>query len=243
MRFRSVSTLAGIMGIVLSLSLSVPLVSAQEEQPTLGELVEAAFAGDVVAQLSVAAMYEEREAYPDAEKWFLKAAHQGNPDAQFKVGFFLSTGLGGVTNLVDAASWYEKAASNKVARAQHNLAVCFEHGLGRGKDLNKALRWYREAAYAGDTFAQKAVGVFHEKGRGITINMAEAAAWYMLSAGRGNKRASELLNSLKTRASAADWEKGKEMGNRLSVAIYSESLRPPVALPQEQPAIPKDFLE
>ena len=221
-----------------------PGVKAQDSGPTVGNLVQAAFEGDVIAQLSVATMYEERRAYEDAAKWFKRAALQGNPDAQFKIGFFLSTGQGGTTNLVEAADWYERAASNKVARAQHNLAVCLEHGLGRDKDLIQALKWYREAAYQRDTFAQKAVGVFHHQGKGVSKDLAEAGAWYMLAAGRGNVRASQLLEELKKEVSVADWEKAKETGNRLSVAIYSEPLRDPVKTPEEEKKeMPKDFLE
>jgi len=46
----------------------------------------------------------------EAAGWFLKAAVQGNVDAQFNLGVMYEFGEGIVVNFTEAARWYRKAA-------------------------------------------------------------------------------------------------------------------------------------
>jgi TPR repeat protein len=49
--------------------------------------------------------------YPEASKWYRKAAEQGHTDAQINLGFMYHRGLGVRQDLVEAYTWYTVAAA------------------------------------------------------------------------------------------------------------------------------------
>lgn len=70
----------------------------------INEVEEAANNGDIAAQLYMGKIYEEgrvsqgiKQDSKKAIEWYLKAAQQGNAEAQYKAGFLL-VGIGGVDN-------------------------------------------------------------------------------------------------------------------------------------------------
>ncbi len=220
--------------------------STESERPSLEATLAKALDGDTEAQAMIASMYEERGSHEDAIRWYRKAAEQGRPDAQFKLGFYHATGAGGLErDMAKAAAWFQRAAEANQPGAQYNLAVCFEKGLGVARDDKAALSWYRRAAFQGETFAQKAVGVFHEQGRGVKPDTVEALAWYLLSANRNNSESARLLQNLAPRLKPDDVKKAQQRAETLSVKIYQASLASSVATvagkDSQGPA--KDFLE
>ncbi len=203
-----------------------------------------ALAGDTEAQTLIASMYEERGSHEDAVRWYSKAAKQGRPDAQFKLGFYHAQGSGGLKkDMEEAANWFQKAAGKDQVGAQYNLAVCYENGLGVPKNDALALGWYRQAADRGETFAQKAVGVCFEQGRGVKADKIEACAWYLLSASRKNPDADKLLRNLAPKLEPAEAGKAQQRAQELSARIYQAPLGANTSAkpPKKGPA--KDFLE
>lgn len=122
----------------------------------------------------------------------MKAAKQGESDAQFFLANCYEKGYGTDKNSVKAVIWYSKAAEkgdeyaqfklgemfshgeaiacviylhaalNGVAMAKYKLGYCFEFGKGVESDLNVALKWYKEAADDVST-AQEAIARVEEK--------------------------------------------------------------------------------
>merc|ERR1712216_479014 len=94
-----------------------------------------------------------------AAKWYRKAAEQGNPYAQCRLGIFIETGRGGllVNNVEDEL------------REVHNV---------------EAEKWYRKAPEAekwsqGNLDALRRLGNFYETGRGgLQVNKMEAEKLY-----------------------------------------------------------------
>jgi TPR repeat protein len=84
-----------------------------------------------------------------ARKLLVEAAGQGNPDAQFSLGYRYTNGKGFVKSDEMAVIWYKKAASQGVAEASFNLAIKYENAFGVEKDLEEALRLYKDAASRG----------------------------------------------------------------------------------------------
>lgn len=86
---------------------------------------KAALQGHLVAQLSLAAIYEQGDNVErDLEKasmWYEKAAIQGAAPAQFRLGEFYEKGLGVKQDLEKAIAWYEKAAAQNHAEAKARL--------------------------------------------------------------------------------------------------------------------------
>lgn len=53
--------------------------------------------------------------------WFLKAAYQNDPDAEFIVGFMYENGAGVSKNMLEAERWYRKAADQNLKEAKEGL--------------------------------------------------------------------------------------------------------------------------
>jgi TPR repeat protein len=68
----------------------------------------------------------------------LKLANQGDPNAQFYVGYILEVGQGVAKNPVQAAKWYERAAKQGNAKAQLRLGNMLEAGNGVQKNIAQA---------------------------------------------------------------------------------------------------------
>lgn len=79
----------------------------------------------------------------------LKAAQNGNAEAQFRLGYCYSKGDGVEQSDVFAAEWYRKAAVQGHAQAQNNLGTCYFFGRGVPQSYADAAEWYRKAAEQG----------------------------------------------------------------------------------------------
>ena len=212
-------------------------------EPTITEVMEDAFQGDAVSQLKLGLMYEQRNSFTNAVRWYRKAAEQGNADAQFKIGYLHTTGQGMPRDHDAAAKWFRLAAEQNVLAAQYDLAVCLEKGYGGPTNNVEALKWYHKAAGRGDEFAQKAVGVFYEKGKGVPVDMAEAYKWYQLAAARGNPDAIKLLDLLRPRLTPQQLAEGRRRYAASAASIPGSNLILDSSVPPKPRSKPKDFLE
>jgi hypothetical protein len=77
-----------------------------------------------------------------AAAWYLKAASQGNTDAQFNLGAMYEHGVGMPPDPAQAARWYLPAAEGGDIDALSNLGVLYEKGAGVPQDKVLALALY-----------------------------------------------------------------------------------------------------
>jgi serine/threonine protein kinase len=92
----------------------------------------------------------------EAEKWFRKAAANGNTSAMLSLGGMYELGSNGVAQSdTDAADWYRKAADAGNPAAMFNLGRFYEEGIGVRRDPARAKKLYQDAATLGDQEAQK----------------------------------------------------------------------------------------
>jgi uncharacterized protein len=135
-----------------------------------------------------------------ALSWYLKAAEQGDADAQNNAGYMLYRGEGSPNskpNYVEAYFWLRKAAEQDSAAAQTSIASMFLDGLGVVKDEKEALRWYRLGAKGENANAQNQAGGMLLRGaKGIPIDKVEARQWLQLAAAQGHKDAIDTLKSI-----------------------------------------------
>jgi TPR repeat protein len=223
---------------------------AQPEPPSFDEVLARAQAGEVIMQLTVGAMYEERGSYTNAVRWYQEAASHGNPGGQFKLGLLHAQGAGVPRDLAVAVKWFELAAKQGFAPAQYNLGVCWEKGLGTPKqDYAEALKWYLLAAEQNDLFAQKAAGVFYEKGHGVKADPAEAYKWYAFAAAKGLPEGEVLRKNLAARFKPEELVAAQKRFTDYAAARAANSKEAPPRLPieaaaQSKPkAKTKDFLD
>ena len=132
---------------------------AGKSEEDIQELKAAAEAGDAAAQYELAMMYGlgkdvERDDALTLE-WGRKAAGNGHPEAQLRMGQCCLHGTHDQPqDLAQAVEWFRKAAEQGLASAQFNLADCYLEGKGVAQDEAKAAAWFRKAAEQGFLPAQ-----------------------------------------------------------------------------------------
>ena len=144
--FKQIVSLKRIFRIFTALVMSFVAIGTTlstnvSAQSTLDKLsfvkkIKLAKAGDVEAQLAVAADYElgrnnARKNLLKAARWYRKAAKQGDAKAQFKLARILHTGGRGIKKSPQlAVPLYETAAKQGNANAQYWLGFSYQHGEG-----------------------------------------------------------------------------------------------------------------
>jgi uncharacterized protein len=123
--------------------------------------------------------------FPEAAKWYLKAAEQGVAEAQYNLGSFYENGEGVTMDKTNAVKWYRKAAEQGYDSAQSRLGRCYADGSGVVKDAKEAVKWYQRAAERGNAVAQNNLANCYSKGDGVPQDEVEAVKWYRKAAEQG----------------------------------------------------------
>jgi TPR repeat protein len=113
---------------------------------------------------------------------YLKAAAQGDAEAQYNLGRCHEKGLGLSQDYEQAATWYRKAAKQGHAAAQYSLGLCY--GLGSGvpeEDSEQAAMWLRRSAEQGYPGAQWRLGACYKDGDGVPKDDVLAHMWLSLA--------------------------------------------------------------
>ena len=134
--------------------------------------------------------------YAQAEKWYRKAAEQGNAHAQFALGQMYDVGNGVPKDSAEAIKWYRKAAEQNNALSQFALGQIYYKSFGVPKDTVEALKWFRKAAEQGDASAQCLLGWIYEMGDGVSKDSVEAFKWYRKAAEQGDTEAQNNLGGM-----------------------------------------------
>lgn len=132
---------------------------AQDHAGAARLLLVAAQAGNPLAQLRLAIMYDNGDAVAldkkQAFRWYLSAARAGEPAAQAETGSFYEDGAIVPEDWIEAAKWYMKSAQSGWAMAQFDLGRAYEYGIGVPLDLGTALDWYTRAGAQGNPRARQ----------------------------------------------------------------------------------------
>ncbi len=113
------------------------------------------------------------------------AAEKGYPDAVGGVGYFYSTGTGGVENDdIEAARWFRKGAELGSPKAMLNLGKLIQGGRVEARNEN-GLDWIRKAAEAGLHEAMQELGEHYYFGLGIPKDYNLALRWLLKAAEAG----------------------------------------------------------
>ena len=91
----------------------------------------------------------------EAFKRLLKAAEQGQAQAEYSLGLAYFKGLGVSENHAEAVKWWHKAAGQGHATAEVNLSEIYETGDGVTPDFVAAYKWAKLAAAQGREEAHK----------------------------------------------------------------------------------------
>ena len=149
---------------------------------------------------------------------YIKAAEQGDADAQFNLGVMYDKGQEVAQDYSQAADWYRKAAEQGNANAQYNLGVMYLNGQGVPKDDSQAANWFRKAAEQGSANSQYNLGYMYRNGQGVPQDDSQAANWYRKAAEQGSANAQFELGVMysvqQDYSQAANWfRKAAEQGH------------------------------
>jgi TPR repeat protein len=114
------------------------------------------------------------------------AADQGNPSAQYLLGFMYGNGIGVEMNEQAALRLYQSSADLGNADAQAILGFIYLLGLGGSVDPIKAAEYHRKAAGQGHADAQAWMGFQYYFGSGVPKDWEEAYRWFEMSARKGS---------------------------------------------------------
>lgn len=142
--------------------------------------------------------------YPEAMRWYERAANEGVADAQFLLGRMLETGKFRPRDPAAAARWYRKAAAQGHALAQFRLGTMYESGFGVAADPAAAAHWYEKAAAQGIAEAQFNLARLYETGQGVAVDKGRALTLYRQAARQGLAPAQFNLGLLLSEAQDRD---------------------------------------
>ena len=109
----------------------------------------------VQAQYDLGIIYWNRKNYSASFKWFLKAARNGDKDAQVALAFQYQVGDGTLKNPWEAFYWYRKSAEQGHKEAQLVLGQLYYLGKGITADEERAAYWIAESYKNGNKDAKK----------------------------------------------------------------------------------------
>jgi TPR repeat protein len=92
---------------------------------------------------------QNKHDYATALRLFRLLAHQGDPDAQYRLGLMYEHGLSVPQDSAEAAAWYRRAADQGLKTAQWTLGSMYQIGSGVQQDYVKAYMWYDISAAQG----------------------------------------------------------------------------------------------
>ena len=116
---------------------------------------------------------------------YKKAAELGNAEAQYQVGEYLFSGLGGVIkDRYQALEWYKSAAEKDHAEAQTMIGNYYRSGYaGLTQSREEAFKWYNKAVENGSASAMIQLGELYQLGiEGFLEKDYDMAHRYFLNA-------------------------------------------------------------
>jgi TPR repeat protein len=117
-------------------------------------LIKAAEAGNAVAQLRLALMYDQGDGVPVSAKtafmWYNRAAALGEPESQNQMGIAYEMGLGRAENWDLAAKLYQASASQGWHKGQVGFGRAYQFGIGVPQNRQQAIAWFQKAANQGN---------------------------------------------------------------------------------------------
>lgn len=148
-----------------------------------------------------------------AAKWYLKAALQGQCNAQAAMASLYEKGLGVPKKLREEIKWRRLAAEQGISHAQYMMGRYHEEGRGVPQNNAEAVKWYRAATKherlpEGDALI--ALSTCYASGKGVPVDY---------------RKALECINRIKTESDLCEYEKNRRDQIRPILELIEETSR------------------
>ena len=156
----------GLYGLVVCLLVFVTTLAMASDN----RFREAAEEGKAHAQHLLGWLYERRQDFVEAVKWYRMAAKQGDAAAQHSLGRMYADGRGVPQNDAEAVKWIRRAAVGHHVNALYDLGGMYANGRGVPEDDVQASLLYVSDMYA--------------NGEGVPQDNVQAYAWFLVAEAR-----------------------------------------------------------
>ncbi len=120
-----------------------------------------------------------------ALQWFQRAANNGDPIGQIRVGDAYWFGNGYDKNRTEGVIWYPKAAELGNAYAQMSVGEALFYGIGAERNVEQAFAFFQRSADNGNAQSQFDLGMAYDQGLGTEANPVKA--FEVVQEGRGER--------------------------------------------------------
>ena len=114
-----------------------------------------------------------------------ESAINGDPEAQFELGWHYVNGKQVKQDFVVGLTWYIRAAESGYPKAQHEIGDIYYNGVGVPRNIRTSLSWYWKAALNGKPETLFKLGTMYLKGEGTTQNYTISAIVHRFAASQG----------------------------------------------------------
>ncbi len=127
-----------------------------------------------------------RNLQPAHELYYLQMqANEGDPEAQYNLGYRYLTGGGIRRNDTTGVYWMMRAANQDHAKAQYMLGLSYHFGRGTARNMSRAIHWYSKSSTHGHPPALHELGDIYYNGVGVVQNYGIAVLCFFLAASQG----------------------------------------------------------
>ena len=95
--------------------------------------------------------------------WIVKAAAQGGPEAQMRLGAAIANGIAGAADPAEGLKWIRRAADQGYVEALMTMATIYAQGVLGERDIVAAYKWFSLAANMGDDRAMQITNAMKER--------------------------------------------------------------------------------
>ena len=122
----------------------------------------------------------------NAQVTFMRAAEDGDANAQYKLGRMYSQDNRYQKDIKKAMYWYKKAAAQNQKDAALALGELYYYGIETDRNNHLAYTYFNQADTLGNYEASYCLGEMYEKGVGVNKNLQTAFSYYKKAADKGN---------------------------------------------------------
>lgn len=160
------------------------------------ELKKAVEDNDLKKQISIGKYFFDKKRTQDYKKaleWYMKAAEQGDENAQYKVRQIYFK----IQDYDNLLKWCKKGIEQNQTNAKYTMGLIFLKGYGVEKNILKAKEWYEKAAEDNDAFTQYQLGRLYFDKNELQNDYKKAFYWIEKAAENKYQPAIDFLPIIK----------------------------------------------
>jgi TPR repeat protein len=115
--------------------------------------------------------------YIEAFPILKKSAVLGNAEAQYNLGYFLQSGVGGVKDEKEAVEWFKKSSENGFNDGHYAMMMAYGNGQGIEQNSEKAFEYALKCANNNDATCMWNIANCYITGNGVKSDISKFREW------------------------------------------------------------------